>query len=73
MNKTTTKLFDNQIDAQQLLTAAELAAHLKVSDKTIYGWVYRGLIQPERLGPRLIRFSLQKVLADLRKGEQHGY
>jgi excisionase family DNA binding protein len=47
--------------AKKRLSVKELADYLGVAPKTIYGWVYKGLIQPERVGPRLIRFDLEKI------------
>jgi len=52
--------FENP-DAQELWSVSKLAKRLTVSRKTIYGWVYRGLIKPERIGPRLIRFTQETV------------
>ncbi len=43
------------------LSVKELADYLGVAPKTIYGWIYKGLIEPERIGPRLIRFDLEKI------------
>lgn len=56
------KFFDNFRGGKKLITVNELAQFLGVSPKTIYGWHYRGLINAERVGPRLIRFDLEKVM-----------
>jgi excisionase family DNA binding protein len=47
--------------AKKRLSVKELADYLGVAPKTIYGWVYKGLITPEKIGPRLIRFDLEKI------------
>ena len=53
-------VFENRI-AKKLLTVDELALKLGVSGKTIYGWIYRGLIKPIKVGPRLVRFNENEV------------
>lgn len=50
-------IFENK----RFVTVNELALILGVSKKTIYGWVYRRLINPKRVGPRLIRFDLDEI------------
>ena len=47
--------------AKKRLSVKELADYLGVAPKTIYGWVYKGIIEPERVGPRLIRFDVEKI------------
>lgn len=55
-------IYENRIvRTKRFLNVKELAIFLNVSAKTIYGWVYRGIIEPERIGPRLIRFDVEKV------------
>jgi excisionase family DNA binding protein len=55
-------IYDSKIATpKQLLDVKQLAERLRVSPKTIYGWVYRGIIEPERVGPRLIRFDFEKI------------
>ena len=51
-------LFENR---EQLLSINQLADHLTVSPKTIYGWIYKGLIPFVRIGPRVIRFDRRKI------------
>jgi excisionase family DNA binding protein len=54
--------FENSVGTKaKLLSVDELAQYLGVSKKTVYGWVYRHWITPERIGPRLIRFNLEKI------------
>ena len=53
----TSKLFDNS----EYLTIKQLSALLEVSEKTIYGWTYRGLIPYHKVGPRLVRFKKQEI------------
>lgn len=64
------KVFENK----KYITAIELAQFLGVSKKTVYGWAYRGLIQPKRIGPRLIRFDLREIeeWISQTKGDSHG-
>ena len=45
----------------ELLSVSEVARSLRVSEKTIYGWVYRNLLVPIRVGPRLIRFKKTEI------------
>jgi excisionase family DNA binding protein len=55
-------LFLNRIaPKKQRLSVKELADYLGVSQKTIYGWTYRGIIPFEKIGPRLIRFDVEKI------------
>lgn len=68
----TSQFFDN---TKEHLSAKELAALLNVSVKTIYGWVHKGMIVPERIGPKLIRFNKEKValwVASFRKEPTNG-
>lgn len=51
-------LFENKI--VRLLTIKDLAAWLNVSEKTIYGWVYKGMIKPIKIG-RLVRFDEKEI------------
>ena len=53
-------IFQNRI-AGKLLTVEDLSFKLGVSKKTIYGWIYRGLIKPIKVGPRLVRFEPKEV------------
>ena len=48
-------VFDNFIERH--ITPEELAKRLGISRKTIYRWVYDGILVPVRIGPgRLLRF-----------------
>jgi len=42
-------------------TIQEAADQLKVSTKTIRRWITQGLIEAERVGPRLIRVRLNSL------------
>ncbi len=53
-------LFNNRILEDTLLTMDELAEILKVSKKTIYGWIYRNKIIPQRIGG-LLRFHTEYI------------
>ena len=48
-------LFNNSIE--DLISIDDLSRILKVSRKTIYGWIYRKKIIPIKIGPRLLRFK----------------
>jgi excisionase family DNA binding protein len=68
----TSEIFHNKIDSK-LLTVDQLASQLSVPKKTIYGWIYRGVLQPIRVGPRLIRFDSEYIARWLLKnGEPNG-
>ena len=54
------KFSDNKI-VPKLLSVDQLALMLVVPKKTIYGWVYRGILEPIRVGPRLIRFDSEYI------------
>jgi excisionase family DNA binding protein len=43
------------------LTISEAADYLNVSGKTIRRWISAGLIEAERLGPRLIRVNADSL------------
>lgn len=47
----------------ELLTAAELAARIRVRPDTIKAWSRRGRIPAIRITPKIIRFDLDAVLA----------
>jgi len=47
----------------ELLTAQELADRLRVEKDTVYRWTRAGKIPSIRLGGRLFRYELDKVLA----------
>lgn len=52
--------FENS-GTKKKLTVNQLAHYLGISPKTIYGYTYRGIIPFEKVGPRLIRFDLEKI------------
>ena len=49
----------------ELLTAAELAARLRVRPRTVQLWARRGRIPTVRLSAKVIRFNLDAVLLAL--------
>lgn len=54
--------FENpETQQKRHLSVNELAQHLRVSPRTIYGWVYRRLIPYQKIGPRLIRFDVEEI------------
>jgi excisionase family DNA binding protein len=59
---------------EQYLSVRELAELLGVSQKTVRGWVYKGLLSPIKAGPRLIRFKRNDVeqWISSNKGENYG-
>lgn len=59
---------------EHLLTAAELARHLKLSPDTIKAWAREGIIPAIRITPKVIRYDLEKVNAalHLRSNERGG-
>lgn len=48
-------LIENRIGTY--LSVKDLSLRLNIPQKTIYGWIHRGVIKPEKIGPRLLRFS----------------
>ena len=50
----------------ELLTAAELAARLRVRPDTLKAWSRRGCIPAVRITPKVVRFDLDAVLASLK-------
>jgi excisionase family DNA binding protein len=67
------EFFDNLKNCGRLLTIRELADILKVSKRTIEGWVYRRKIESIKIGPSLIRFDPEYVARWIlqRKGESN--
>ena len=53
-----------------LLTAAELAAEIKVGRRTIGAWTKARRIPALKLGRRCVRYDLQRVREALSKFEQ---
>jgi len=43
------------------LTIAQAAEYLNVSTKTIRRWITQGIIEAERMGPRLIRVNVASL------------
>lgn len=52
-------LYGNQI--VPLLTVEDVATRCQVKKKTVYNWIYKGLITPIKVGPRLVRFEPKEV------------
>ena len=50
-----------------LLTAEQLADRLGVKPRTVRQWSLDGLIPAKRLTPKVIRYSLDDVVASLQK------
>jgi len=55
----------------KLMDAKELAQMLKVSDRTIYGWVSKGTIPTVKIG-RLIRFKVEDIEVWIDKNTHKG-
>ena len=57
-----------------LLTAEQLADRLGVQPRTVSHWLRAGLIPAKRLTPKVIRYSLDDVVASLqaRQTSQQG-
>lgn len=61
----------NVIQFEPMLTAAEVAAWLRIPTKSVYDLVYQGRLWPVRIGKRL-RFPRSEVERFLReRGWQH--
>lgn len=52
-------------DTEEFLTAAEIAARLKVRPKTVADWLRLGRVPGHRFSGRLVRFKLGEVVAAL--------
>ena len=50
------QIFENFL-VEQYLSVKDISKLFGVPEKTVRGWVYKKLLIPERLGPRLIRFK----------------
>ena len=48
-------------------TMQDVADEFGVHPRTVRRWLYAGIIQGKRIGPRLIRFNLDEVRRDLLK------
>ena len=53
--------FETQVEADEIITAGEVAILLKVALPTVYAWVRDGKLRHHRLG-RCIRFYKSDVL-----------
>ncbi len=58
-NTQVAKLFEIQVE--QFLSVKQVSASYGVSEKTVRGWVYKGLLKPIKVGPRLIRFKKEDI------------
>ena len=47
-------IFENQ---QEYLSVKDLSEKFRVSNKTVRNWIYKGVLVPEKIGPRLVRFK----------------
>ena len=56
----------------ELLTAGELARHLRVRPSTIRLWARNGRIPKVQVSPKVVRFELPAVLAVARRRERGG-
>jgi excisionase family DNA binding protein len=45
----------------EYLSVVEVALVLSVSHRTVRGWIYKGELVPEHVGPRLIRFKKEYI------------
>ena len=50
-----------KIESAEFLSVKDVSVLLGVSEKTVRGWVYKKLLIPERVGPRLIRFRKKDI------------
>ena len=57
-----------EVRQRDWLTVKEAAALLDVSHTTIHNWIRRGLIQANRIGPRIIRIRPESVHEILEEG-----
>ncbi len=67
-----TQLFHKKIE--QYLSVKDISVLYGVSEKTVRGWIYKGILTPERVGPRLIRFKKSDIeqWVSQKKGEPYG-
>jgi excisionase family DNA binding protein len=47
--------------AKRYVTKEELAEYLQVNPRTIELWIQVGIIWPDKVGPKLVRFDLEKI------------
>jgi excisionase family DNA binding protein len=60
---------DSHVSSQRFLTVEEVAELLRVSPRSVYDWVYRGVIPHRKAGRRTI-FLLDEVLEWTRKKDE---
>ncbi len=60
------------LSPDDLMTAEDLAARLRVRPGTILGWYRKGRIPARKLSPKVLRFSLAELLAALDHAEGVG-
>lgn len=48
-------------ESAEYLSVRDCSRLIGVSERTIRGWIYKGLIHPIRIGPRLIRFKREYI------------
>jgi len=53
-------IFEN-LKAEQYLSTKEVATYLGVSEKTVRGWHSKGLLIPDKVGPRLNRYKMKDI------------
>ena len=58
------------IDSPDLITARELAGHLKVTTGTVLDWYRHGRIPARKLSHKVLRFSLRETLGALEASEK---
>ena len=58
--------------ATELLTAQELAKHLRLSPETVHEWARSGAIPSLRLSPKVIRFDIKAVMSALASAPTKG-
>ena len=48
--------------SKTLLTPREMAAYLRISRATLAKWMREGIVPYARVGPRCVRFDLERVM-----------
>jgi predicted site-specific integrase-resolvase len=56
--------------SEQLVTADQLAASLRVKRRTVILWAKQGKIPRIKISPKTIRFDVQKVIDHLNNGHR---
>jgi len=70
------QFIENSGKTQTYLTVQELADQIRVSPKTLYGWVSRGKIPYMKFGQRVLRFNKEKIdrwILQNQKENSYGY